>query len=111
MWAVEESAPPPASHLLASPCAAPCRDRRLQSGQPEQRRESSLKFQTRCVRCQADGRGYALSSVEGRVAWEFFDLDEATQVGLGAGLIGWLAGRPAGCCGAAWVGLDGTGAH
>lgn len=53
--------------------------RTLQSGQPEQRRESSLKFQTRCVRCQADGRGYALSSVEGRVAWEFFDLDEATQ--------------------------------
>ncbi|KAI3433339.1 hypothetical protein D9Q98_003157 [Chlorella vulgaris] len=53
--------------------------RTLHSGQPEQRRESSLKFQTRCVRCFADGQGYALGSVEGRVAWEFFELDEATQ--------------------------------
>ncbi|KAE8725637.1 Mitotic checkpoint protein BUB3.2 [Hibiscus syriacus] len=35
--------------------------------QPEQRRESSLKL------------GYALSSVEGRVAMEFFDLSEASQ--------------------------------
>ncbi|KAF2542942.1 hypothetical protein F2Q68_00032292, partial [Brassica cretica] len=38
--------------------------------QPEQRRESSLKYQTFC---------YALSSVEGRVAMEFFDLSEAAQ--------------------------------
>ena len=65
--------------LALPPCS-------LAGGQAEQRRESSLKYQTRCVRCHADGRGYALSSVEGRVAWEFFELDEATQV--------WAA-----CCG------------
>ncbi|KAG4164903.1 hypothetical protein ERO13_A13G046300v2 [Gossypium hirsutum] len=47
--------------------------------QPEQQRESSLKYQTRCVRCYPNGTGYALSSVEGRVAMEFFDLSEASQ--------------------------------
>ncbi|KAL2649628.1 hypothetical protein R1flu_017756 [Riccia fluitans] len=47
--------------------------------QPEQRRESSLKYQTRCVRCYPNGTGYALSSVEGRVAMEFFDLSEEGQ--------------------------------
>ncbi|EOA38178.1 hypothetical protein CARUB_v10009656mg [Capsella rubella] len=47
--------------------------------QPEQRRESSLKYQTRCVRCYPNGSGYALSSVEGRVSMEFFDLSEAAQ--------------------------------
>ncbi|KAJ4824990.1 hypothetical protein Tsubulata_014365 [Turnera subulata] len=94
--------------------------------QPEQRRESSLKYQTRCVRCYPNGTasvlkavpialleflsvkytpagayvlcrmccsdfelhlvvfsnnssGYALSSVEGRVAMEFFDLSETSQ--------------------------------
>ncbi|KAB5520685.1 hypothetical protein DKX38_025004 [Salix brachista] len=46
---------------------------------PEQRRESSLKYQTRCVRCYPNGTGYALSSVEGRVAMEFFDPSEASQ--------------------------------
>lgn len=47
--------------------------------QPEQRRESSLKYQTRCVRCYPNQTGYALSSVEGRVAMEFFDTSEAGQ--------------------------------
>ncbi|KAH8519759.1 hypothetical protein Peur_038698 [Populus x canadensis] len=46
---------------------------------PEQRRESSLKYQTRCVRCYPNGTGYALSSVEGRVAMEFFDPSDASQ--------------------------------
>lgn len=40
---------------------------------PEQVRESSLMNQTRCIRCFPDGRGYALSSIEGRVAIEYFD--------------------------------------
>ncbi|WFD29894.1 mitotic spindle checkpoint protein Bub3 [Malassezia sp. CBS 17886] len=40
---------------------------------PEQKRESSLKFMLRDVRCMPDGVGYATSSVEGRVAVEFFD--------------------------------------
>ncbi|KAJ3052870.1 hypothetical protein HK097_005491 [Rhizophlyctis rosea] len=38
-----------------------------------QRRESSLKFMTRCVRCMPNGDGYASSSIEGRIAVEFFD--------------------------------------
>ncbi|KAL5706828.1 hypothetical protein ACHQM5_024946 [Ranunculus cassubicifolius] len=46
---------------------------------PEQCRQSSLKYQTRCVRCYPDGTGFALSSVEGRVAMEFFDLSETGQ--------------------------------
>lgn len=46
---------------------------------PEQSRQSPLKYQTRCVRCYPDGTGFALSSVEGRVAMEFFDLSEAGQ--------------------------------
>ena len=45
----------------------------------EQQRESSLKFQTRCVSCDPAGRGYAVGSVEGRVAMEFYDNDPAAQ--------------------------------
>lgn len=41
--------------------------------EPEQRRVSSLKFQTRCVRVFPDKSGYAVGSVEGRVAVEYFD--------------------------------------
>ena len=36
-------------------------------------RESSLKFQTRCVQFFPEGNGIALGSVEGRVAVEFLD--------------------------------------
>ena len=46
-------------------------------GQPEQVRESSLAHQSRCVRCLPDGAGFVMSSVEGRVAWEYFDQSEA----------------------------------
>ncbi|KAK9814607.1 hypothetical protein WJX72_008544 [[Myrmecia] bisecta] len=46
---------------------------------PEQHRESSLKYQMRCIRCFPDGTGFALSSVEGRVAIEYFDQSEAVQ--------------------------------
>lgn len=42
-------------------------------GYPEQRRESSLKYQTRCIRCFPNHQGYALSSIEGRVAVEYLD--------------------------------------
>nr|KAJ0216695.1 hypothetical protein LSAT_V11C300108630 [Lactuca sativa] len=47
--------------------------------QPEQRRDSSLKYQTRCVQCYPNGTRYALSSVEGHVAMEFFELTETGQ--------------------------------
>jgi len=40
---------------------------------PIQKRMSSLKHMTRVIRCSPDGQGYALGSVEGRVAVEYFD--------------------------------------
>uniref|UniRef100_A0A6B2L9P5 Anaphase-promoting complex subunit 4 WD40 domain-containing protein n=1 Tax=Arcella intermedia TaxID=1963864 RepID=A0A6B2L9P5_9EUKA len=47
--------------------------------EPEQRRESSLKYQTRCIRAFVEGDGYALSSTEGRVAMEYFDPNPQIQ--------------------------------
>ena len=34
-------------------------------GYVQQRRESSLKYQTRCIRCFPNKQGYVLSSIEG----------------------------------------------
>ncbi|KDN52472.1 WD40 repeat-like protein [Tilletiaria anomala UBC 951] len=45
--------------------------------QPEYTRESSLKFMLRDVKCMPNGDGFACSSVEGRVAVEFFDNSDA----------------------------------
>eukprot|EP00462_Mataza_sp_D1_P026224 CAMPEP_0175145434 /NCGR_PEP_ID=MMETSP0087-20121206/14765_1 /TAXON_ID=136419 /ORGANISM="Unknown Unknown, Strain D1" /LENGTH=336 /DNA_ID=CAMNT_0016430173 /DNA_START=20 /DNA_END=1030 /DNA_ORIENTATION=- len=50
-----------------------------QMSQPEQVRESSLMNQTRCIRIFPNGAGYALSSIEGRVAIEFFDPSPIVQ--------------------------------
>jgi len=47
--------------------------------EPWQRRESSLKFMTRAVACMPDDSGYASSSIEGRVAVEWFDPSPASQ--------------------------------
>jgi len=46
---------------------------------PEFDRESSLKYQTRCVRTFPDGQGYALASIEGRVAIEYFSADDEAK--------------------------------
>lgn len=46
---------------------------------PEQKRESSLKFMLRDIRCMPGGNGYATSSVEGRIAVEFFDTTDEAQ--------------------------------
>ena len=50
---------------------------------PWQQRESSLKFLTRAVACMphedGGGGGYATSSIEGRVAVEWFDAAEESQ--------------------------------
>lgn len=46
---------------------------------PWQRRESSLKFMTRAVACMPDDAGYASSSIEGRVAVEWFDPSAESQ--------------------------------
>ena len=54
---------------------------RLESGLPECERESSLRYQTRCLRCYPDATGFAMGSVEGRVAMEYFDMSEKVQVG------------------------------
>ena len=47
--------------------------------QPWQHRESSLKFMTRAITCMPTGDGYASSSIEGRVAVEWFDPSEESQ--------------------------------
>ncbi|KAK9712588.1 mitotic spindle checkpoint protein Bub3 [Basidiobolus ranarum] len=46
---------------------------------PLQQRESSLKLSTRCVKCMPNGEGYVISSIEGRIAVEFFDPSEEIQ--------------------------------
>ncbi|KAI9675905.1 MAG: hypothetical protein M1829_003143 [Trizodia sp. TS-e1964] len=46
---------------------------------PIQERESSLKFMTRAVACMPNGAGYASSSIEGRVAVEWFDASPESQ--------------------------------
>lgn len=43
------------------------------------RRESSLKYQTRCIRIFPNKGGFVMSSIEGRVAVEYFDLDPEVQ--------------------------------
>lgn len=45
----------------------------------QQRRESSLKYQTRVIKCFPNKQGYALSSIEGRVAIEYFDPNPEIQ--------------------------------
>lgn len=45
----------------------------------EQRRASSLKYQTRCIECFPNKQGYVLSSIEGRVAVEYLDTDPEVQ--------------------------------
>ena len=46
-----------------------------------QRRESSLKHQTRIIRAFPDGTGFATGSTEGRIAIDFADPNPAVQVG------------------------------
>lgn len=47
--------------------------------EPWQRRESSMKFMTRAVACMPNDAGYASSSIEGRVAVEWFDPSQTSQ--------------------------------
>ena len=53
--------------------------RSMGSKPPLSTKKSSLKHQTRCLKCFPDGRGYALSSVEGRVAVEHFEEQDASK--------------------------------
>ncbi|KAL1929583.1 hypothetical protein VTP01DRAFT_1721 [Rhizomucor pusillus] len=47
--------------------------------EPWQQRESSLKYMLRSIRLMPNGEGYACSSIEGRVALEFFDMSPEVQ--------------------------------
>ncbi|KAI5478906.1 hypothetical protein MNV49_004427 [Pseudohyphozyma bogoriensis] len=47
--------------------------------QPWQKRESSLKFMTRAVKCMPGDEGYVTTSIEGRVAVEFFNSEASAQ--------------------------------
>lgn len=46
---------------------------------PNQKRESSLKYQTRAIRCFPNKQGFVLSSIEGRVAVEYLDRNPEIQ--------------------------------
>lgn len=48
-------------------------------GYVKQRRESNLKYQTRCIRCFPNQQGFVLSSIEGRVAVEYLDPNPDVQ--------------------------------
>lgn len=43
---------------------------------PAEKRQSSLKFQTRCIKLFPDETGFATASIEGRVAIDYFNPDE-----------------------------------
>eukprot|EP00002_Diphylleia_rotans_P009570 TRINITY_DN1995_c0_g1_i3.p1 TRINITY_DN1995_c0_g1~~TRINITY_DN1995_c0_g1_i3.p1 ORF type:complete len:285 (-),score=55.72 TRINITY_DN1995_c0_g1_i3:703-1557(-) len=45
----------------------------------EQDRDSVLLHQIRTIRCFPDGSGFAQSSIEGRVAMEYFDMNDEVQ--------------------------------
>eukprot|EP00485_Elphidium_margaritaceum_P004954 CAMPEP_0202691228 /NCGR_PEP_ID=MMETSP1385-20130828/5996_1 /ASSEMBLY_ACC=CAM_ASM_000861 /TAXON_ID=933848 /ORGANISM="Elphidium margaritaceum" /LENGTH=357 /DNA_ID=CAMNT_0049346597 /DNA_START=43 /DNA_END=1116 /DNA_ORIENTATION=- len=47
--------------------------------EPQQERESSLKHQTRNIVCHPSGAQYVVSSIEGRVAVEYFDVSSEIQ--------------------------------
>jgi len=51
----------------------------VQTFEPWQKRESSLKFMTRAIACMPNDAGYATSSIEGRVAVEWFDPSPDSQ--------------------------------
>eukprot|EP00039_Didymoeca_costata_P001289 m.51271 g.51271 ORF g.51271 m.51271 type:complete len:324 (-) comp10723_c0_seq1:1255-2226(-) len=48
-------------------------------GDPEQRRESSLKYQTRCIKMATTGDRYVLSSIDGRISVEWIDPSPEVQ--------------------------------
>jgi cell cycle arrest protein BUB3 len=46
---------------------------------PEQLRESPLRHQTRIAKCSPDGTSFAIGSIEGRIAIEYFDMNPEVQ--------------------------------
>lgn len=49
------------------------------TGVVQQKRESSLKYQTRCIKAFPNHQGYVLGSIEGRVAVEYMDPSPEAQ--------------------------------
>jgi cell cycle arrest protein BUB3 len=47
--------------------------------EPLQRRDSSLKFMTRCIKVTPGGDGFISSSIEGRIAYDFIDPSKQSQ--------------------------------
>jgi len=45
----------------------------------QQKRDSSLKYQTRTIKCFPNGIGFVVSSIEGRVSVEYFDSSPEVQ--------------------------------
>ncbi|CAG5106158.1 Oidioi.mRNA.OKI2018_I69.chr1.g2715.t1.cds [Oikopleura dioica] len=43
------------------------------------KKDSNLKYQTRCIKCFPSGIGFVMGSIEGRVAVEYFDVDAEVQ--------------------------------
>ncbi|KAF1800563.1 WD40-repeat-containing domain protein [Mucor lusitanicus] len=46
---------------------------------PWQERETTLKYMLKCIRLMPNGQGYACSAIEGRVAFEYFDMSPEVQ--------------------------------
>jgi cell cycle arrest protein BUB3 len=46
---------------------------------PLDKRQSPLKFQIRCIKCFPSGEAFVVSSIEGRVAVEYFDQNPEVQ--------------------------------
>lgn len=65
-----------AKEASTSPSSSPTRTDEIE---PYQRREGSLKFMTRAVATMPTDSGYASSSIEGRVAVEWFDASSESQ--------------------------------
>jgi mRNA export factor len=51
-----------------------------QKFQPEATFESHLKYQTRCVSTFVEGNGYAVGSIEGRVAIKYVDVNQQPRI-------------------------------
>lgn len=67
------------ARMLSSALDKRSHDEDTAGTKPEQRRESSLKFMTRSLKCMPNSLGYATTSIEGRVAVDFFDPSPAQQ--------------------------------
>lgn len=68
-----------ATDSAAAAASASSLEPTLLQTEPWQRRESALKFMARAVACMPNDAGYASSSIEGRVAVEWFDPSASSQ--------------------------------